>query len=277
MENDRLAERREQAERREYLIRALLTERGEAGGALPRDVREQKRLLRGLLNVRMPGDADPAFLRIQDAYLREDNAARGVVLPADVPDARPGIAVWKGDITRLAADAVVNAANSGLSGCYVPNHACIDNCIHTFAGIQLRLACDALMREQGHPEPPGQAKITRAYDLPAKYVIHTVGPIVVDEVTPRDRALLASCYRACFALAAARGLTSIAFCCISTGVFRFPRRLAAEIAVGTVRACLQEDQTVKKVIFNVFHDADEAIYRALLGAAPQTEACAGGT
>jgi O-acetyl-ADP-ribose deacetylase (regulator of RNase III) len=159
----------------------------------------------------------------------------------------------------------VNAANSGMTGCYVPNHTCIDNCIHTSAGIQLRCECGKIMSLQGHAEPAGQAKITQGYNLPCRYVIHTVGPVVRGSVTKRDEELLASCYRSCLELAAANHIESIAFCCISTGVFHFPNRRAAEIAVSTVRDCLREKTSVKKVIFNVFKDIDEEIYRELLG------------
>ena len=177
---------------------------------------------------------------------------------------QPGLYLWQGDITRLAADAVVNAANSGMTGCYVPNHTCIDNCIHTFAGVQLRLACAGQMRAQGQEEPAGQAKITPGYNLPARYVLHTVGPIVQDTVTKEDEKTLASCYRSCLALAESCHLKSIAFCCISTGIFHFPNRRAAEIAVSTVKAYLAEHHSGLKVIFNVFKDEDYDIYRELL-------------
>ena len=174
--------------------------------------------------------------------------------------------LYVGDITRLKVDAIVNAANSGMTGCYVPGHRCIDNCIHTFAGVQLRSACARLMAKQGHEEPTGQAKLTPAFNLPCRYVLHTVGPIVTGRVTARDRALLASCYRACLTKAAEAGLESIAFCCISTGVFCFPNEDAAEIAVQTVKEFLQTPTTIKKVTFNVFKDLDKEIYTRLLTA-----------
>ena len=174
------------------------------------------------------------------------------------------IKIVRNDITKMECDAIVNAANSGLTGCYVPNHRCIDNAIHTYAGVELRLACAELMARQGHPEPTGQAKITPAFNLPCRYVLHTVGPIIYGAVTEKDRALLASCYRACLELAAERNLESVAFCCISTGEFHFPNALAAEIAVKTVREFLQKQTSVKKVIFNVFKDMDKAIYAQLL-------------
>ena len=153
-----------------------------------------------------------------------------------------------------------------MTGCYIPCHACIDNCIHTFAGVQLRQDCAALMAEQGHEEPTGQAKITKAYNLPCDYVLHTVGPIVSGRVTREDERLLASCYRSCLELAEKNSVRSIAFCCISTGVFCFPNEDAAEIAVQTVKEFLQTPTTIKKVIFNVFKDLDKEIYTRLLTA-----------
>ena len=224
-----------QADRRLYLIRSLIQERTEYGGLqIPRDAAGQRQLLRGLMNVRAPMAASEEFLAVQDDYLRQELAEAGVT---DADDLRPisgGLYLWQGDITRLRCGAIVNAANSGMTGCYIPCHACIDNCIHTNAGVQLRLDCARLMAEQGHEEPAGKAKITRAYDLPCDYVIHTVGPIVEGRVTRADRRLLASCYRSCLELAEQNAMKSIAFCCISTGVFHFPNEQAAEIAVETV-------------------------------------------
>ena len=255
-----------QAERREKLIRYLLDENPEYRDVeIPQEETGQRRLLRGLMNVRMPGAIDENFLRVQDEYLQEEAAAKGIVTIDDMAFNDEGLAVWKGDITRLRVDAIVNAANSGMTGCYVPNHTCIDNCIHTFAGVQLRYECSRIMEEQGYEEPTGQAKITSAYNLPCRYVLHTVGPIVSGRVTAEDEDLLVSCYRSCLELAAEKGLTSVAFCCISTGVFHFPNQRAAEIAVQTVKDYLQNDTLVKKVIFNVFKDIDEEIYRELLG------------
>lgn len=174
--------------------------------------------------------------------------------------------MWQGDITTLRCDAIVNAANSGMTGCYVPNHRCIDNAIHTYAGVQLRTACAKIMKKQGHEEPTGQAKITPAFNLPCDYVLHTVGPIITGRVTQEDRDLLASCYRSCLELAAEYQLESVAFCCISTGEFHFPNALAAEIAVETVKAFLSRETSVKKVIFNVFKDMNKEIYTRLLRA-----------
>ena len=186
----------------------------------------------------------------------------GNVLPACPRNGK--IVLWQGDITTLRCDAIVNAANSQLLGCFSPCHSCIDNIIHTMSGVQLRLACHELMQAQGHEEPAGQAKITPGFNLPAKYVLHTVGPIIHDEVTPEAEALLASCYRSCLALAEQKELSSIAFCCISTGVYSFPRERAAEIAVGTVEEYLRKGTRIRRVIFNVFTDADLEIYWKLL-------------
>ena len=226
-----------------------------------------RRLLRALMNIRPPLPLDPDFLRLQDALLSAEREERGVVDAAALPEApgHPGIALWQGDITRLRADAVVNAANSTLLGCFHPCHGCIDNAIHSAAGLQLRDACARLMEVQGHPEPTGTAKLTGGCNLPARHVLHTVGPIITGPLTGADRAALASCYRACLSLAAEHGLHSVAFCCISTGEFRFPRGEAAGIAVDTVTRFLSRPTSIRKVIFNVFQDADAALYRALLG------------
>lgn len=255
-----------QDERRRFLIRALLRERAEYGEAdLPPEADAQRRLLRGLLNVRPPRPAAADFLHVQDDYLQGETAAKGLTDPADLVPVRPGIYLWQGDITTLKCDAIVNAANAGLTGCYIPNHRCIDNAIHTFAGVELRLACEEIMERQGSPEPTGRAKITPAFNLPCRYVLHTVGPIIDGRVTGRDEEQLASCYRSCLDLAAENGLESVAFCCISTGEFRFPGERAAEIAIKTVSDRLTGGTSVKKVIFNVFKDRDKAIYERLLG------------
>ena len=255
-----------QAERRLFLIQSLLKERPEYQNmGIPSDTDGQRRLLRSLMNVRAPKTAEPEFLTVQDAYLRQSLEEKGVTDLADLRPICDDLYLWQGDITRLRCGAIVNAANSGMTGCYVPCHACIDNCIHTFAGVQLRLDCAELMAQQGREEPTGQAKITKAYNLPCDYVLHTVGPIIEHRVTPKDEALLASCYRSCLALAEEHGVESIAFCCISTGVFHFPNRRAAEIAVETVRQYKQETKSRIKVIFNVFKDLDKEIYAQLLG------------
>lgn len=255
-----------QSERRLFLIQSLLRERPSCQKQIiPTDSERQRVLLRGLMNVRNPHPVSPEFLETQDTYLWEETAKKRITDIRDLPPMQPGLYLWQGDITTLKCDAIVNAANSGLTGCYIPNHRCIDNAIHTYAGVELRLACEAIIRAQGHLEPTGRAKITPAFNLPCKYVLHTVGPIIGSQVTDRDKALLASCYRSCLELAAMYDLESVAFCCISTGEFHFPNDLAAEIAVGTVKEFLKQQTSVKKVIFNVFKDLDKQIYRRLLG------------
>lgn len=256
-----------QSEKRQFLIHELLKEAPEFQGlSVPSDSEGQKQLLRGLMNIRPPRKCSREFLEIQDSYLTAETAAKGITDFSELTPLKEALYLWQGDITTLRCDAIVNAANSGMTGCYVPGHRCIDNCIHTFAGVQLRSACARLMAQQGHEEPTGQAKLTPAFNLPCRYVLHTVGPIVTGHVTARDRTLLASCYCACLTKAAEAGLESIAFCCISTGVFCFPNEDAAEIAVQIVKEFLQTPTTIKKVIFNVFKDLDKEIYTRLLTA-----------
>lgn len=254
-----------QEERRMYLIRALLEENPRYPEIPPSD-KQQKMLLRSLMNVRPPRPISEGFLAVQDEYLQEELRQRGITDLADLTPIGEGIYLWQGDITTLRCDAIVNAANSQLLGCFCPCHGCIDNCIHTYAGVQLRLECARLMKRQGREEETGRAKITRAYNLPCKYILHTVGPIIQGRLTKRDEELLASCYRSCLELAVRNGVDNIAFCCISTGEFHFPNDRAAEIAVQTVRKFIQEKKSGIKVIFNVFKDLDYKIYRNLLGA-----------
>ena len=254
-----------QSEKRLFLIRSLLKEKPEYRDLrIPAEPESKRQLLRGLMNIRAPQRTDAEFLKTQDAYLQGETAAKGITDIAGLTPIQPGLYLWQGDITTLKCDAIVNAANSGMTGCYIPNHRCIDNAIHTYAGVELRLACAELMEQQGHPEPTGQAKITPAFNLPCRYVLHTVGPIIDGRVTKEDKELLASCYRSCLELAAENGLESVAFCCISTGEFHFPNDLAAEIAVRTVKEFLKKQTSVKKVIFNVFKDLDKAIYEKQL-------------
>lgn len=256
-----------QSEKRIFLIQSLMNECLEYRDIdIPAEPDSQRQLLRGLMNIRTPQNADADFLKMQDEYLQEETAAKGITDAADLAPMQPGMYLWQGDITTLKCDAIVNAANSGMTGCYIPNHRCIDNAIHTFAGVELRLACEELMEQQGYPEPTGQAKITPAFNLPCRYVLHTVGPIISGRVTKADKELLASCYRSCLELAAENNLEGVAFCCISTGEFHFPNDLAAEIAVQTVKEFLKKQTSVKKVIFNVFKDLDKEIYARLLGA-----------
>ena len=250
-----------QSEKRLFLIQSLLNERPSCQKQIiPADSERQNILLRGLMNVRRPVRIGADFLQVQDAYLQDEAAAKGITDIADLTPIQPGLYLWQGDITTLKCDAIVNAANSGMTGCYIPNHRCIDNAIHTFAGMQLRLICDNLMEQQGYPEPAGGAKITPAFNLPSRYVLHTVGPVISGKVKKHERELLASCYRSCLGLAAENKLESVAFCCISTGEFHFPNELAAEIAVQSVKKFFRLQTGVKKVIFNVFKDWDKNIY-----------------
>lgn len=254
-----------QSERRKFLIQELLKENNRYSDmAVPSDAEKQKQLLRGLMNIRMPQMISKQFLAVQDLYLKEATAEKGITQLDDLTPIKNQIYLWQGDITTLCCDAIVNAANSGMTGCYVPNHRCIDNCIHSYAGIQLRIECAEMMHRQGFEEPTGKAKITKAYNLPCKYILYTVGPIISGRLTKSDCDLLASCYQSCLELAAENGLESVAFCCISTGEFHFPNDKAAEIAVQTVNEFMKTETSVKKVIFNVFKDADREIYRRLL-------------
>jgi O-acetyl-ADP-ribose deacetylase (regulator of RNase III) len=235
--------------------------------AFPQEAASQRRLLRSLMNVRAPHPLNRRFVDLQDELLSAERGEKGVVDGMALPTVKsnPRLTLWQGDITRLAVDAIVDADNSALLGCFYPCHGCIDNAIHSAAGLQLREECNEIMVRQGHPEPNGQAKLTGGYNLPARHVLHTVGPIIQGRVTKRDRADLASCYRSCLALAAQNRLESVAFCCISTGEYRFPHREAAEIAIETVTEFLAQDQVIRRVIFNVFKEEDRAIYRDLLG------------
>ena len=257
-----------QSEKRLFLIQSLLKENQEYRDMnIPAEPERQRQLLRGLMNIRAPKRIGADFLKMQDEYLQSETIAKGITDIADLTPIQQGLYIWQGDITTLKCDAIVNAANSGMTGCYIPNHRCIDNAIHTFAGVELRLACEEMMEQQGYPEPTGQAKITPAFNLPCRYVLHTVGPIINGRVTKEDEELLASCYRSCLELAAENSLESVAFCYISTGEFHFPNEQAAQIAVETAKQFINRKTSVKKVIFNVFKDLDKAIYEKLLGTA----------
>lgn len=254
-----------QDERRKYLINHLLKEQAEyAGVQIPLEAEEQKIMLRSLMNIRMPGAITKEFLQSQNEYLKAVNEEKGYITLTDMDELQPDIFLWQGDITRLKVGAIVNAANSGMTGCYQPCHNCIDNCIHTYAGIQLRNYCADLMEKQGYEEPTGQAKITPGFNLPCDYVIHTVGPIVQGRLTIQHEELLRSCYESCLKIADENNVESIAFCCISTGVFMFPNHRAAEIAVQTVKVYKQTTGSSIKVVFNVFKDNDLEIYKELL-------------
>lgn len=256
-----------QTERRNYLIKKLLSESPEyANLHIPKDSDGQKRFLRSLFNIRMPLPASDEFLEIQDAYLQEETRKKGITRFSELTPIQGGIYLWQGDITTLSCDAIVNAANSQMLGCFCPCHGCIDNAIHTFSGIQLRSACARLMEKQGYAEPVGKAKITQGFNLPCRYILHTVGPMIYGQLTSKDLELLASCYRSCPELAEKNKVKSIAFCCISTGEFHFPNEKAAEIAIRTVREYRKQVHSNMEVIFNVFKNEDYEIYRKLLGA-----------
>lgn len=261
-------------ERVKSLIEYLKKENaGYASIQEPVNAVEQRRLLRSLMNARWPGWASEEFLEMQDELLLEESQERGIVDVMEIPvieDEYPcyeiknskRISLWQGDITRLKIDAIVNAANSQLLGCFIPCHGCIDNVIHSAAGIQLRNECAEIMNAQGHEEPVGKAKITKGYNLPAKHIIHTVGPVVGVEVTEKQKEQLKSCYLSSLKLAEKNGLKTIAFCCISTGEFHFPNKLAAQIAVETVDRYLSGSK-IERVVFNVYKKEDMNIYRKL--------------
>lgn len=256
-----------QSEKLVFLIQELLLESSQFRGMkIPDDIGKQKRLLRSLMNIREPQPISAEFLKIQDEYLGEETKEKGIVDSEKLPSCtlNDRIVLWKGDITTLKADGIVNAANSSLRGCFVPCHGCIDNAIHSASGIQLRLICDEIMKEQGCEEAAGSAKITPAFNLPCQYVIHTVGPVVSGRLTETHCEQLAECYRSCLKAALEKELKSIAFCCISTGEYHFPHEKAAEIAVKTVEEFLKQDTQIQRVIFNVFQEEDYEIYRKLL-------------
>ena len=256
-----------QCEKRKYLLAALLKEQPQYSKIeIPCDEQEQKTLLRSLFNIRMPKPVMEEFLTVQDAYLQEETRQKGITALSDLEPVQKGIYLWRGDITTLQCDGIVNAANRQLLGCFCPNHGCIDNAIHTSAGVELRLACAELMKQQGHEEETGKAKITPAYNLPSRFVLHTVGPIIQGWLTRKDKELLASCYRSCLELAEKNRLRNIAFCCISTGEFRFPNNKAAVIAIQTVKEYKKQTQSEIEVIFNVYKELDYNIYRELLKA-----------
>ena len=244
----------------EYLIKTL-----NSNVAIPQDKKGKEDLLRTLMNIWEVEELPDEFYRRQDEYLQEKLAQTELTNLEQLTEVEKNIYLWQGDITTLKVDAIVNAANKALLGCFIPHHRCIDNAIHSKAGVQLRRECFDIMQKQGEYEKTGQAKLTSGYNLPAKYVLHTVGPIIYNKVKESDKELLASCYRNCLELAVKNGIKSVAFCCISTGEFRFPNELAAEIAVSTVRTFIKNHpESEIKVVFNVFKDSDFNIYRKIL-------------
>ena len=247
----------------------------------PQDAEGKRQLLRALMNVRPPRPIDAGTLRVQNDYLTARAAERGIVSAEEIPTAAEAygsrapfaetLSIWQGDITQLKCDAIVNAANSGMLGCFRPGHTCIDNCIHTYAGVQLRLACaeqmDALRRRHGraYMQPTAVPMLTEGYNLPAKKIVHIVGPIVEDGLTPELERELAACYRSTLELCAENDLRTVAFCCISTGVFRFPPDRAAVIAVKTVTEWLSAHPgQMERVIFNVHNEKDLRRYESVL-------------
>ena len=255
-----------QTEKRLFLIKELLKEQPQYRDIeIPQNTKEQKQLLRALFNLRLPLPVRDEFRRVQDEYLQQEIAEKGICDITELNPVEKDIYLWQGDITTLKCGAIVNAANSRMLGCFVPCHSCIDNAIHTYAGVQLRAACAELMDKQGREEPVGRAQITLAYNLPCQYVLHTVGPIIQGKLTELDCRMLASCYSSCLELAEENEVGSVAFCCISTGEFHFPQDKAAEIAVETVKAFQRQTNSKMKVIFNVFKETDLRIYQKLLG------------
>ena len=261
-----------QEQRLDYLVEKFKADSDEYKNLeTPKDTDGKRRILRSLMNIRMPKEMAEDVVKVQDEYLKERVSDKGIVEQPDIPVIRAGISIWQGDITRLAVDAIVNAANSQMLGCFVPMHTCIDNCIHTFAGIQLREECGRKMDQlrikygRDYEQPTAVPMLTDAYNLPAKKVIHVVGPVVQDKLTPALEKDLADCYRNTLDMCLENGLKSVAFCCISTGVFHFPNKRAAEIAVETVQEWLGEHTGyMEKVIFNVFKEEDKDIYERLL-------------
>jgi len=267
-----MTEKMTQEQRLDMLVEAFKTDSVQYKDMqTPADTEGKRRILRSLMNIRMPKKLDDSVLAVQDEYLRERIRENGIVTLSDIPVLRADMSIWQGDITRLSVDAIVNAANSKMLGCFVPMHTCIDNCIHTFAGVQLRAECNRQMNQlrirygRDYEQPTAVPMLTDGYNLPAKKVVHIVGPIVGGLLTKTQEQKLADCYLNTLDLCAENGLRSVAFCCISTGVFRFPNQRAAEIAVETVSKWLNEHKgQIDRVIFNVFKDEDKAYYEELL-------------
>lgn len=254
----------EKTEACEKLLRFLLRERGLIA-AFSASYERKRSLVRGYMNERAPLPVPDEILAVQDSLLWTESVERKIVPLGEIEEGKHGISLWRGDITRLETDAIVNAANKSLLGCFLAGHHCIDNAIHSFAGMQVRGDCAKIIARQGDEETCGGAKITSAYNLPSRYIIHTVGPMVGRTVLEEDRSALRSCYVSCLDLAAEVGLGSIAFCCISTGVFNFPQEEAAEIATGTVLGWkLRHPENKMRVVFNTFLERDTQIYRNIL-------------
>ncbi|MDR2596130.1 MAG: protein-ADP-ribose hydrolase [Treponema sp.] len=247
-------------EQLDFLIRFLSPQ-----AEIPQLIDDKWQLFRSLVNVREPAPIADDFLDVQNNLLKSMIEEKGITDVDSLEPLRKNLYLWRGDITTLKIGAIVNAANSAMLGCFMPCHACIDNAIHTFSGVQLRLECAEIMRKQGHAEPTGTAKITTAYNLPCSYILHTVGPIIRGNVSNKDKKLLADCYNSCLSIAEKYKIESVAFCCISTGEFHFPNKEAAQVAVNAVSDFIKTSKHIKKVVFNVFKEQDEIIYHRLLG------------
>ena len=248
------------------MIEFLAQEAGESLEVEGKTVEELKAKWRGLVNIRQPKVAPAEYVTLENEYLKEYHAPRVQTLADCLSTTNDQIKLYYGDLCELKVDAIVNAANSEMLGCFIPNHRCIDNAIHTFSGIELRSFCHHLMDEQGKKEPVGKAKITPAFNLPSKYIIHTVGPFLPpgQKVTPLREQLLAGCYKSCLEAAREVGLTSIAFCGISTGEFGFPKEPASRIAVDTVKKWLTETASTMTVVFSTYTKEDQSIYQNYL-------------
>ena len=263
-----------QEERLAFLVEEFKSDSGTYKNLeTPDDKVGRQTLLRSLMNIRMPGKLPEDVIRVQDEYLKERASEKGIVELSEIPEIRNGISIWQGDITRLSVDAIVNAANSQMLGCFVPMHTCIDNCIHTYAGVQLRAECMRQMNllriayGRDYEQPVAVPMLTDAFNLPAGKVVHIVGPVVQDRLTPALEKDLADCYLNTLDMCEQNGLRSVAFCCISTGVFHFPNRRAAEIAVNTVTEWTESHKDrMNRVIFNVFKDQDRVIYEEIIAA-----------
>lgn len=265
-----------QRERLNYIIKYLRADSEQYNDIeIPNNNKEKRNLIRSFMNIRMPRTISKEFINIQDEFLLEETKDKGIITLEEIPTIKEQfgrndpfaekISIWQGDITRLKVDAIVNAANSQMIGCFIPCHKCIDNAIHSAAGVQLREECNELIKKQGHEEQTGSAKITKGYNLPCKYVLHTVGPIVRWKLNDEIKKDLENCYNSCLELAAQNGIRSIAFCCISTGEFHFPSDEAAKIAVKTVQTFMEKNcEKLDRVIFNVFKDMDLEMYCSLL-------------
>ena len=267
-----------QEQRLDYLLRAFKEDSVRYRDLEVADDYQEKRMtLRSLMNIRMPGEMSEETVRVQDEFLAREAMEKGIVPFQEIPTAArqygsssplgEKISIWQGDITRLKAGAIVNAANSQMLGCFVPCHRCIDNAIHSAAGIQLRRECSSYMKHRKiqygprYEEPVGQAVLTKGFNLPAEYVIHTVGPVVTGSLNETLREELRSCYKSVLECCVEHGISSVAFCCISTGEFHFPNQEAARIAVGTVSEYLKtHGDSFERIIFNVFKDMDRVLY-----------------